>query len=216
MGQALHSFPLAETFSFAAVPHTVDFRGILGEAAWAALPAAVQARFCLAAAASPHAYEGRMIVRANLAGLVIAQLCRLIGTPLAPFRGEDVPVRVKVHTDPDGGLVWGRVYVFGRRPPILVSSRKIADEQGGLMEVVRCGLGMRLKLSVRGGALHFRSLGYFAGVFGLRIAIPGLLTPGRALITHEDMGAGWFRFTLSFRHPIFGETFYQTGLFREG
>src|SRR5436190_20889175 len=103
MGQALHSFPLAEPLAFAVPPRTVDFRGLLGEAAWAALPAAVQARFCLAAAAVPHAYQGRMIVRANLAGLVIAQLCRLIGTPLAPFRGEDVPVTVKVHTDADGG-----------------------------------------------------------------------------------------------------------------
>jgi hypothetical protein len=216
MGQAVHSFPLAQPLAFATAPRTVDFRGILGEGAWAALPAAVQARFSLAAAASPHAYEGRMIVRANLAGLIIAQLCRLIGTPLAPFRGEDVPVTVKVHTDPDGGLVWGRVYAFGARPPILVSSRKIADEQGGLMEVVRCGLGMRLALCVRGGALHFRSLGYFAGLFGLRIPIPALLTPGRALITHEDLGAGWFRFTLTFRHPLLGETFHQTGVFREG
>jgi len=196
-------------------PAEVDFRAILGEAQWARLAAAVQARFCLAAGRTPHSYGGSMIVRANLAGMLIAQACRLIGTPLAPGRGEGVGVSVEVRPDRKGGLVWDRTYRFAGHTPVKVSSTKIMDGEGRLMEVVRCGLGMRLALSVRAGALHFRSVGYFLPLFGMRLAIPLWLTPGRALITHQDAGAGWFRFTLSFRHPLFGETLFQTGLFRE-
>jgi hypothetical protein len=196
-------------------PGPVDFRGLLGEAQWARLPAAVQARFSQAAGRTPHSYGGSMIVRANLAGFFVAQACRLIGTPLAPWRGEGVGVTVAVRPDREGGLVWDRTYSFAGRPPITVSSTKIMDGDGRLMEVVRCGIGMRLGLSVRAGALHFRSVGYFVPLFGLRLAIPTWLTPGRALITHQEVGGGWFRFTLSFRHPLFGETLFQTGLFRE-
>ena len=56
-----------------------------------------------------------LAAHAMLAGLFIAQVCRLIGQPLAPWRGEDVPVTVAVHTDKDGSLVWDRLYRFPRR-----------------------------------------------------------------------------------------------------
>lgn len=193
----------------------IDFQTLLG-AQWEALPAAVQARFGPEACARPHAYAGEMRVRANLVGFVMAQLCRLIGTPLAPWRGEAVPVTVDVHTDPHGALVWDRLYRFDGRPPIFVSSRKIVTERG-LVEVVKGGLGMALDLTVEDGALHFRSTGYFLelGHPRLRLPIPGWITPGRAHVIHRDEGAGRFRFTLSFAHPLFGETLFQDGMFAD-
>lgn len=193
----------------------VDFRRLLGGPAWRELPAAVQARFAVTAHLTPTAYEGAMSVRASTIGRLIAQACRLIGTPLAPWCGEDVPVRVDVWTDADGGLVWDRAYGFAGRPVCRVASKKVMSVDGRLMEVVKGGLGMRLALSVEAGALHFRSTGYFFTVAGRRIPIPGLATPGRAHVVHEDRGGGWFRFTLAFAHPLFGETMFQTGLFRE-
>lgn len=195
-------------------PGHIDFQTLLGPAAWASLPADVQARFDARACARPHAYAGEMQVRANLVGLVMAQVCRLIGTPLAPWRGEAVPVRVDVHTDREGALVWDRLYRFEGRPPAFVSSRKIITERG-LMEVVRGGLGMALDLTVEDGALHFRSTGYFLELGRVRVPLPGWITPGRAHVVHADVGGGRFRFTLSFAHPLFGETIFQEGVFAD-
>jgi hypothetical protein len=196
-------------------PRPVDFRKLLGDAAWASLPVAVQHRFGLAANAQPHSYDGGMEVRANLAGLMFATVCRLIGTPLAPFVGADVPVRVDVHQTRSGGLVWDRTYDFPGHAPLHVSSTKVLAADGSLMEVVRGGLGMRLAITAEDGALHFRSRTYFLALAGLRVPIPLLLTPGRAHVIHADQGAGWFRFTLIFAHPILGRTIFQTGLFRD-
>lgn len=194
---------------------TVDFRRLLGEAAWGELPAAVRRRFDAEAGRHAHDYDGAMEVRANLFGYAFAQICRLIGTPLAPWRGRGVPVRVAVRPAGGGALIWARTYHFPGRKPLLVSSAKVLDETGRLMEVARGGLGMRLQLSVEDGALHFRSTGYFLKLGGIHLPIAGWFTPGAAHVSHQDLGGGAFRFTLTFIHPLLGQTLYQTGIFRD-
>jgi len=196
-------------------PNALDFRRLLGREAWNQLPAAVRHRFGAHAAGVTTVYDGRMVVEASPFGWLVAQVCRLIGTPLAPWTGTDVPTSVDVHLDPRGGLVWARTYRFAGRAPILVSSTKLMDADGTLLEVVRGGLGMALSVTVEDGALHFRSRHYFAGVGAWRIGIPDLLTPGRAHVVHRDLGGGTFRFTLAFDHPWFGRTLYQDGVFRD-
>jgi hypothetical protein len=160
-------------------------------------------------------YPGDMLVKANWLGLIFAHVLRLIGTPLAPWQGEAVPVDVFVHPDRRGGVVWDRRYLFPGRAALRVSSRKVMSEDGTLAEVVAGGLGMRLLLTAEHGALVFDSCGYFLELFGWRAPIPLLATPGRARVTHEDCGGGAFRFTLSFDHPWAGRTIFQTGLFRD-
>ena len=193
----------------------VDFQRLLGPTAWAALPAAVQARFGLHADSYRCCYDGQMVVRASPAGWLLAQLCRLIGTPLAPWTGEAVPTGVDVWLDEEGALVWDRLYRFIGHPPVLVSSRKTASEGGGLLEVVRGGFGMALDVSVEDGALHFRSSRYFVSLGRRRLTIPALITPGQAHVIHRDEGGGRFRFTLSFHHPLLRRTFYQDGMFAD-
>jgi hypothetical protein len=194
----------------------IDFPALLGPDAWARLPAAVQHRFASHPALGLSTlYDGRMVVEASLFGRLVAQVCRLIGTPLAPWTGADVPTSVDVHLDPRGGLVWARTYRFDRRSPVLVSSTKLMTAGGELLEVVRGGLGMALTVSVEDGALHFRSRRYFASLGGLRLPIPDLLTPGRAHVVHRDVGGGRFRFTMDFHHPWFGRTLFQDGVFQD-
>lgn len=193
----------------------VDFMRLVGRRAWGELPAAVRARFGHDAHRRRTAYEGTMAVRASPVGLIFAQLCRLIGTPLAPWTGEDVPTTVEVYMHPDGGLVWDRTYAFEGRRPVSVASRKVMDRYGRLLEVVRGGLGMALDVTVEDRALHFRSRYYFATVAGVQLRIPSLLTPGRAHVVHADEGEGRFRFTMRFIHPLLGETVFQDGVFRD-
>ncbi|MDQ0464760.1 hypothetical protein QO010_002544 [Caulobacter ginsengisoli] len=193
---------------------TPDFARLLGRA-WNDLPTAVQARFGTASHHRVVVYSGEMVVRANPVGWLFAQVCRLIGTPLAPWRGADVPVRVDVHLDQRGGLAWDRTYDFAGHRPVMVSSAKLMSPSGALMEVVRGGLGMTLAVTVEDRALHFRSLAYFATLGPIRLPLPLLTSPGRAHVIHTDMGGGTFRFTLIFTHPLFGETLFQDGLFRD-
>ena len=194
---------------------TPDFRALLGEAAWSALPATIRARFDAAAHAAPRVYPGAMDVRMNGLGWLFAQACRLVGSPLAPWPGEAVPVSVHVSRDPGGGVCWERVYAYPGREPLSIVSMKLAAPDGSLLEVTRGGVGMRLSLGVETGALVFRSLGYFWRIGPWLAPLPALLTPGRCTVVHRDLGAGRFHFSLRFRHPLAGETFVNAGDFAD-
>ena len=193
-----------------------SFERLLGELAWRRLAPAVRERFRWkpASGAEIH-YAGEMlVVRSSRLGWLMAQLCRLIGTPLAPHRGARVPVTVTLSLDADGaGVVWRRLYRFpGRRAVTCVSVKKAAESEG-LIECVGGGIGMWLRLSERAGALYFRSTGYFWTIGRWRVALPDWLTPGALTVVHSDEGQGRFRFVISVVHPFIGETFFQDGVF---
>jgi hypothetical protein len=194
---------------------TPDFRALLGEAAWVALPAAARARFDAAAHAAPREYPGAMDVRMNWLGWIFAQGCRLLGSPLAPWRGRAVPVSVRVSRDLDGGVRWERVYAYPGRTPLSIVSMKLAAPDGSLLEVTRGGVGMRLSLGVEAGGLVFRSRGYFWRIGPWLAPLPALLTPGRCTVVHRELGGGRFHFSLSFRHPLAGETLVNAGDFAD-
>ncbi len=192
----------------------LDFRRLVGEEAWARLPLAVRQRFGVHRLDEEVVYGGEMVVRASRLGRWMAQACRLIGTPLAPFTGERVPMRVVVRMEA-AGVVWDRWYGFPGRPQMLVTSRKQLGRAGELLEVARGGLGMRSEITVEGGALHFRSQGYVWVLGALVLPLPTVLTPGAAHVVHEDLGGGRFRFAMRFVHPWFGETVFQEGVFAD-
>lgn len=192
-----------------------NFRALLGAKAWRRLPAAVRERFAHDhAAARVVVYRGRMIVKASLLGRCVAQVCRLIGTPVAPFVHCDVPVTVRVFDKPDvRGTVWERRYDFPGRAPVTVSSTKQVEGDGTLVEALGAGLRMRLKVFERDGALHFLSTGYFFQIGRLRIELPAWLPPGATHVIHEDRGGGRFLFTMHTAQPGHDAMYWQSGLF---
>jgi len=193
-----------------------SFERLLGELAWRRLAPAVRERFRWKPAPGAELrYAGEMaVVRSSRLGWLMAQLCRFVGTPLAPHRGARVPVRVTLSLDSDGtGVVWRRTYRFPGRRAITCVSVKKATENDGLIECVGGGIGMWLRLSERAGALHFRSTGYFWAIGRRRLTLPDWLTPGALTVVHSDEGLGRFRFRISVVHPLLGETFFQDGVF---
>lgn len=197
--------------------HDAHFRRLLGDAAWVRLNPAIRARFVTPPdAAAPTFYDGAMTeIRRSRVGALLAHLCRLIGTPLAPFAGRHVPVRVKVYANGLDDVVWERVYRFPGRRPLTVVSSKRRDDRTGLIECVGRGFGMALDVAEHGGALHFTSRNYFWQLGTLRVPLPGLLSPGVTHVVHTDLGAGRFRFTMRIQHKLLGETFFQDGVFHD-
>jgi hypothetical protein len=198
-------------------PH-YGLRRVLGEAAWRRLPAPVRVRF--GEPALTVDYVGQFeIVRASRLGGLLAQLCRVIGTPVVPRTGLHVPAIVRVA--PAGeGVAWHREYRWPNSAACLVRSTKTIDSEGTLVERLPARLCMPLEVYERSGTLHFVSRGYYFELGtrrdGTRIkfALPAWLSPGTTHVEHVDEPAGWFRFTMTVTHPLFGELFYQTGRFR--
>ncbi len=192
-------------------------RNQLGEDAWMRLDPAIRARF----EADPKegevvAYRGTMqTVRRSRAGWLFAQLTRIIGNPLTPYAGTDVPMDVEL-TKRRGrdGVYWRRVYYYAGRRPFTVVSVKKESKSGEMLECVGGGFGMVLAVSEENAALHFRSRYFFWQIGRLRVRMPRWLAPGETHVMHEDIGEGNFIFRLSMVHDQLGETFFQEGVFR--
>jgi len=193
-------------------------RRVLGEVAWQRLPPAVRERFGEPVRKVDYVGEFES-VRASWVGYIIATVCRLIGTPVVPRTGRNIPAIVHVGPAHDG-VRWNREYQWPRRAPYLIRSTKVFDVDGSLVERLPARLCMPLRVYESGGTLHFVSRGYYfdmgIGRDGQRrkIPLPPLLSPGTTHVEHRDEPDGWFRFTMSVRHPFFGEIFFQTGRFR--
>lgn len=184
---------------------------------WDKLHPAIRTRFNREPAAGEEiVYEGVMhTVRRSLAGRLFAELTRMIGNPLTPFQGTDVPMTVTLYKIPGKhGVFWRRTYHFSDRKPYTVTSVKCESKQGEMLECVGGGFGMKLHVFAEEEKLHFTSTRYFWTFLQYRIPLPHLVTPGETRVIHEDLGGGDFRFTISMRHPLLGETFFQDGVFR--
>jgi len=185
---------------------------VLGAEAWNRLPEAVRDRF--GDATESVSYAGAFeIVRASRLGRVIAWLGKLIGTPVAPRTGLDVEALVRVRPDAHG-VAWDREYRWADGARHLVRSTKVADGYGKLIEKLPARLCMPLHTFEEGGVLHFVSRGYYFDLAaGFRLWLPAVLSPGVTHVEHIDLAHGWFRFTMTVTHPLFGEVFFQTGRF---
>ncbi len=184
-------------------------RDVIGVAAWNRLPEAVRERFADAAGATTYAGAFE-VVRASVAGRIFAWLGRLLGTPVAPRAGANVEARVLVRPGTHG-VEWIREYRWADGAVHRVRSTKVVTD-GTLIEKLPARLCMPLDTYEDGGVLHFVSRGYYFNL-GFKVWLPALLCPGVTHVEHIDLAHGWFRFTMTVVHPLFGELFFQTGRF---
>lgn len=197
---------------FAPVTSALDLPALVGTAGWARLPQAVQYRFAVAHA--DVTYHGRMDLRCSAIGHVYATLARVLGGPLTHMNADAVPTTVRVSDNGHGGVVWERCF-HAERDERTVRSTKELGVDGGLLERTDGGLSMSLDVLEEAGTLVFRSRRFWLVWGRLRLPVPALLTPGTCRVVHTDLGGGLFRFMLSMVHPLWGETFHQSGVFAD-
>lgn len=194
------------------------FRVLLGEAGWSRLPPVIRARFSKRLRPGMSVTYGGQITESwrNLAGHVLAQLCRLIGAPL-PL-GDDLGAAAVVTVTEDaiaGGQFWTRMYNRAHGFPQVIHSSKRFAGPTGLEEYLGGGFGIALAVSADETALRFHSRHYFLALGPFRLRLPAWLEPGALTISHIDHGDDSFAFVLDLRHPLLGEMLHQVGLFRE-
>ncbi len=196
----------------------IRFRALLGVQQWALLPPAVQQRFSKRVAGGRTVvYKGKVTAIAfTRPGFALAHLLRFIGSPLPISRATGNPSVVTVTEDAaSGGQFWTRLYVRERGFPQVIHSVKRFAGPTGLEEAVGFGIVMALRLSVVDGALVFSSADYALCIGRCRISLPKWITPGSLTVTHEEIDATTFRFTLTLRHPVFGLLVHQEAVYSE-
>ncbi len=193
----------------------LSYQQLLGEKTWQQLHPAIRRRFDATHMQEAVTYSGTMeTVHANNFGLAFAQFCRLFGTPLTPYRDDNIAAKVEVYPDvKHGGMVWDRYYHHRNGKIVRVQSTKRIDVQHGLAEHIGAGLGMALTLSEENGALIFTSNHYFWQWGKTRWRLPEALTPGKTIVRQIAIDDKQFIFELDVQHPLLGQMYYQRGIF---
>ena len=194
------------------------FKKILGPT-WGQLHPDIQRRFDKnPAPGKPLYYRGELSeLTASRVGKLLAYLTMpLIQGALMPYDDASFPVDIQVYSKENSPAIFKqRIYRLNGRKPVQFTSFMRESRKGEVMEYVGMGLGMKLVLDVRDGNLHFESDGYFWEVFGVRIPLPSVLTPGKTFLRHRNQSPEQFDIRIDIRHPWFGTTFTQVGVFRE-
>lgn len=194
------------------------FKKILGDE-WQRLHPDIQRRFDKnPLPGKPLCYTGvlnelRCSRIGRLLGLVTLPL---IKGALIPFNDADFPVDIQVYSKPGSPAIFKqRIYRLNGRRPIRFTSWMEEGEAGEVLEFVGAGLGMKLRLQVDEGNLHFTSDGYFWQIGRWRLPLPNLLTPGKTFLWHRNDDPSQFNIRIEIRHSLFGITFVQAGVFHE-
>jgi len=194
------------------------FKKILGNA-WQSLHPDIQRRFDKnpAPGKALHYLGTLSELRCSWLGKLMSHLTQpFVQGALIPYTDADFPVEIQVYAKPDDPAIYKqRIYRLNGRKPIRFTSFMRESERGEVLEYVGRGLGMKLVLRPENGSLHFQSDGYFWQLFGWRIPLPGLLTPGKTFLWHHNESPGRFNIRIEIRHCLMGTTFTQVGAFQE-
>jgi hypothetical protein len=85
-----------------------------------------------------------------------------------------------------------------------------------VIEFVRYGVGMRLKVTAENGAIVFRDSGYIWRLFGRDMPIPVGLLFGKAYVEERPVDDRKFEMKMVLEHPLFGVMFRYQGTFNLG
>jgi hypothetical protein len=139
---------------------------------------------------------------------------RIFGA-LVPYQGKNIPTTVRNWTreGDSKAMFWHRVLQFPGKPQTEFKSRMEYAGGDEIIEFVKYGLGIRMRMSVKEGALVFTSAGYVWDMGAARVPIPSWVILGDAEIIEKGVSEKGFYIDFNMVHPIFGHTFGYSGMF---
>lgn len=139
---------------------------------------------------------------------------RLFGA-LVPYKGTQVPTTVINRTKHGNhkAMFWFRTLKFPNKPEVIFESRMEYDKDDSIIEYVKLGLGIKMKMSVNNGVLVFTSRSYTWNIGPLKLNIPTWLILGHATIIEKALSDDVFFINFEMTHPWFGKTFSYSGEF---
>ena len=133
---------------------------------------------------------------------------------VVPYQGKNVPIDVHYSCSKDNAnIYWDRVFKFSERNHYHFKSHMEHTGDNEVIEFVRFGVGMRLKVTAEDGAMVFRDAGYIWRLFGRDIPIPVGLLFGRAYVEERPVDENNFEMKMVLEHPLFGVMFRYEGEF---
>ncbi|MFC1748302.1 DUF4166 domain-containing protein [Pseudomonadota bacterium] len=163
----------------------------------------------------------KMIIRGTMDEVYHSPIAKLFLLPgrifgaLVPYKGKNIATEVCNWTTQENNkaMFWHRTLDFPNKPPVIFRSRMEHINNDEIIEYVRFGMGIRMRMSVHNGALKFASIGYVWKIGRIKIPIPTWAILGNAEIIEKAISDDSFYIAFNMTHPLFGKTFSYSGTF---
>lgn len=150
----------------------------------------------------------------------VAQLFIPFATLLSavvPYRANNVPTDVHYASSKENANIYSdRVFKFTEKNHYHFKSHMEHVRDNEVIEFVRFGVGLRLKVTAENGAIVFRGAGYIWRQFGVDIPVPIGLFFGNAYVEETPINENNFRMKMTIEHRLFGVMFRYEGTFNFG
>ena len=152
-------------------------------------------------------------VNHSLLAKLLLPLGLLFGA-IVPYRATNVPIEVHYNACKDNSnIYWDRVFKFSDSRHFHFKSHMVQVKDNEVIEFVRFGVGLRLRVTAEDGAMVFRDTGYLWRLFGLNIPFPGSWLLGHAYVEERPIDDEHFSMKMEITHPWFGTLFVYRGRF---
>lgn len=194
--------------------HEPIFKTILGNE-WMKLGSIVRRHYSLKPYSENYVrVDGVMeVIHHSLFAKLLIPFGLLFGA-IVPYRAKSVLTSVHYTSHPNNAnLYWDRVFELRPNKCFHFKSYMQHTKDNEVIEYVRFGVGMRLRVTVENGALVFRDAGYIWKIFGFNLPIPVGLLFGKAYVEERPIDEDSFSMKLELNHPVFGMLFHYHGHF---
>jgi len=138
----------------------------------------------------------------------------LIFGAIVPYKGNNIPVDVHYNTSTENSnIYWDRVFKFSQKKYFHFKSHMVHVENNNVIEFVRFGIGIKLKVTSEQGALIFRDSGYIWRISGIDIPLPLNMVLGHIYVEERPIDENTFSMKMTMRHSLFGDLFRYMGIF---
>jgi len=132
---------------------------------------------------------------------------------VVPYKGKNIPIDVHYRSSPENSnIYWDRVFKFESGDFHFKSFMEPVRENE-VIEFVRFGVGIRLRVTAENSALVFRDTGYIWRLMGHDIPFPGRWLMGSVYVEERPIDERYFSMKMTLKHPLLGTLFKYVGKF---
>ncbi len=144
----------------------------------------------------------------------LIKLIHLFGG-LVDIKGKKVETQVEKWVQQDSPFLhWRRSLQDEQGRQTVFASKMVYHGENELIELIKHGFGLRLKISQKDGDLIYQSNGHLLKLAGINIPIPDWLVLGHAHIAEHALSDDSFQLKFVIHHPLWGESYRYGGIFK--
>jgi predicted DCC family thiol-disulfide oxidoreductase YuxK len=190
------------------------FKSVFGES-WDALPLILKKHYSIRPYTNDSIkLEGLMDIKHSKFIGLIQPLLKVFGA-LVPYEGSNIATTIYSKSDSNNdSFIFERHFKISEKKTFIYRSTFLRLKDNEVIEMMKFGLGWVSYYSYKNKKIILTHKGYSWRIFGLIVPIPLTFIFGKVYAEEKEVDDNQFRMKMKITHPLFGEIFKYSGIFK--